>query len=52
MEEVIQRLFVDGGNHPKVILCVPLGCRAHGGGRAPANHELSNQACADTNYFI
>jgi hypothetical protein len=29
-----------------------LGCRAHGGGRAPANHELLNQACADTNYFI
>jgi len=29
-----------------------LGCRAHGGGRAPANHELPNQACVDTNYFI
>jgi hypothetical protein len=21
-------------------------------GAAPANHELPNQACADTNYFI
>jgi len=23
-----------------------------GGGRSPANHELPNQAWADTNYFI
>jgi hypothetical protein len=26
--------------------------REGGGGGGPANHELSNQACVNTNYFI
>jgi hypothetical protein len=30
MEEVIQRLFLDGGIHPKVILCVPMSFASYG----------------------